>query len=55
VLGPEKLKLNPKDFGQPIYFGGAGKMETCFQICFKQFRKSLVIQGAISDFNFFGQ
>jgi hypothetical protein len=34
-------------------FRGSGKQGTCFQICLKQLRKALEIQGAISDFNLF--
>ncbi|MDD2452558.1 MAG: hypothetical protein PHS90_01490, partial [Synergistaceae bacterium] len=34
-------------------FRGSGKQGTCFQICLKQLRKTLEIQGAISDFNLF--
>jgi len=34
-------------------FRGSGKEGTCFQICLKQLRKALEIQGAISDFDLF--
>jgi hypothetical protein len=34
-------------------FRGSGKQGTCFQICLKQLRKALEIQGAISDFDLF--
>jgi len=34
-------------------FRGSGKQGTCFQICLKQLRKALEIQGAIFDFNLF--
>jgi len=34
-------------------FQGSGKQGTCFQICLKQLREALEIQGAISDFDLF--
>ena len=34
-------------------FRGSGKQGTCFQICLKQLRKALEIQGAIFDFALF--
>jgi len=34
-------------------FRGSGKQGTCFQICLKQLREALEIQGAISDSDLF--